>query len=177
MIAKINKILYATDLSTNSAYAMRHALNSAQNHNAEIIILHVMEKLPNAMKKIIALHMHPENMDDLYKQSVDLIIKEIEKRAEIFRQKELGNDPELLKRITSIEVCEGSPAEEILKKADELGCDIIVMGSHGKGIIQGTFLGSTTRKVISGSRIPDCIIPLPKDEIDLSFQWGEDYDA
>ncbi len=173
MIAKIKKILYATDLSTNSAYAMRHALNSAQNHDASIIILHVIEKLPNAMKNIIALHMPPEIMDNLYQQSVDLIIKQIEKRAEVFRQKVLGDDPEPQKRIKSVEVCEGDPAELILKKADELGCDIIIMGSHGKGIVQGTFLGSTTRKVIRGSQIPVCIIPLPKGEIDLSFKWEE----
>ena len=34
---------------------------------------------------------------------------------------------------------QGYPPEEILKKADELNCDVIVMGTHGKGIIRHSF--------------------------------------
>ena len=45
MIPKIKKILYATDLSENSAYAFRYAVNSAQQHGAKIHILHVLEEI------------------------------------------------------------------------------------------------------------------------------------
>ena len=70
----------------------------------------------------------------------------------------------------SIEVCEGFPAEEILKKADEFNCDAIVMGTHGKGIIANTFLGSTAKRVLRRTRKPVFIIPLPKGETDVSIQ-------
>ena len=43
MIPKVKKILYATDLSKNSAYALSYAMNSAKRNDAEIVILHVME--------------------------------------------------------------------------------------------------------------------------------------
>ena len=43
MIPKINNILYTTDLSKNSAYAFRYAVNSAEHHEAKIHILHVLE--------------------------------------------------------------------------------------------------------------------------------------
>ena len=43
MIPKIKKILYTTDLSLNSAYVFRYALNSAIKHDAKIDILHVLE--------------------------------------------------------------------------------------------------------------------------------------
>ena len=46
MIPKINKILYATDLSENSAYAFRYAINSAIAHDAQIVILHVLNLIP-----------------------------------------------------------------------------------------------------------------------------------
>lgn len=39
MIPKIRRILYATDLSINSAYAFRYTINSAKQHDAEIVIL------------------------------------------------------------------------------------------------------------------------------------------
>lgn len=48
MIPKIQKILYATDLSPNSIYALRYSMNSAIKHNADIIILHVFEKVDPA---------------------------------------------------------------------------------------------------------------------------------
>jgi len=40
MIPPIKKILYATDLSKNSAYAFFYAVDMAKNHNASIVILH-----------------------------------------------------------------------------------------------------------------------------------------
>ena len=47
MIPKIKKILYATDLSENSAYAFRYAVNSAKQHNAELVILHPIFRTQN----------------------------------------------------------------------------------------------------------------------------------
>ena len=44
MMPEINKVLYATDLSPNSAYAFRYAINSANKHDADIIILHVVQE-------------------------------------------------------------------------------------------------------------------------------------
>ena len=64
----------------------------------------------------------------------------------------------------SIEVCEGFAAERILGMADEFDCDMIIMGTHGKGIIGNTFLGSTAKRVLRRTRKPIYIIPLPKDE-------------
>jgi nucleotide-binding universal stress UspA family protein len=71
--------------------------------------------------------------------------------------------------VKSIEVCEGFPAEVILSKADKLNCDAIVMGTHGKGIIANTFLGSTSKRVLRRTRKPVFIIPLPKGELDITF--------
>jgi nucleotide-binding universal stress UspA family protein len=45
MIPKIKEVLYTTDLPNNSAYAFRYAVSSAQRHDAQIYILHVIEKL------------------------------------------------------------------------------------------------------------------------------------
>jgi nucleotide-binding universal stress UspA family protein len=46
MIPQIKKILYATDLSKNSAYAFLYATDLARSHDARIIILHAIEPLP-----------------------------------------------------------------------------------------------------------------------------------
>jgi len=57
----------------------------------------------------------------------------------------------------------GYPADEILKKADDLNCDLVVMGTHGKGLVRQAFFGSVAKKVLRRVRKPVFIIPLPKE--------------
>jgi nucleotide-binding universal stress UspA family protein len=54
------------------------------------------------------------------------------------------------------EVFEASeqPYEAIIRTAEEKGCDLILMASHGKRGIQALLLGSETQKVLAHSRIP-----------------------
>jgi len=63
----------------------------------------------------------------------------------------------------------GDPAEEILKKAEETNCDIVIMGTHGKGVITHAFLGSISEKVLHRISKPVFIIPLPKGETDITL--------
>ncbi|MBC2744903.1 MAG: universal stress protein [Desulfosarcina sp.] len=81
----------------------------------------------------------------------------------IFIDKKVADDPESADKVVSIEVCKGYPAIEILKKADALHCDVIVMGTHGKGIVNQAFFGSVAKKVLRRVRKPVFIIPLPKE--------------
>jgi nucleotide-binding universal stress UspA family protein len=163
MIPKITKILYTTDLSPNSAYAMRYALNSAENHDAKIIMLHVLEQLPATTQMLISAYMNEEELGHILTRNIASVKEQIEQRMKKLYEEELRENPELQDRIESIEICEGFPAEEILRKVDELSCDIIVMGTHGKGFLRNAFLGSTTRRVLRRVRKPVYIIPLPKE--------------
>jgi nucleotide-binding universal stress UspA family protein len=169
MIPEIKKILYTTDLSDNSAYAFRYAINSAKKHAAKIVILHVIEELPSNIKALVASYIDDDQQKNIAEESLTHSMDRIRKRLKIFCDKELKNDPESLDRIESIEVCQGYPADVILKKADTLGCDTIIMGTHGKGVIKSTYLGSMTKKVLRQVRKPVFIIPLPKGETDITF--------
>jgi len=168
MIPKIQKILYATDLSPNSEYAFRYAVNSAIKHDAKLIILHVFETMPHASRTLIELHLGEEQRKRIFQERTSYTLERIRKRLKLFRDKEFKDNPEYADRVVSIEVCEGFPAEEILSKADELDCDAIIMGTHGKGIIRHAFLGSTAKRVLRRTRKPIFIIPLPKGEIDIT---------
>jgi nucleotide-binding universal stress UspA family protein len=83
---------------------------------------------------------------------------------------EIKNNPEYVKILNSIEVCEGYPAEKILTMADDLNCDMIIMGTHGMGNLGHTFIGSNAKRVLCRTRKPIFIIPLPKGELDITFQ-------
>jgi len=161
MIPEIKKILYTTDLSPNSAYAFRYAINSAKKHDASVIILHVVEEMAPFFEK--------ERLKKISEKKITEAMDRIRDRLNIFCDRELKDDPECADRVVSIEVCQGYPPEEILRKADELNCDVIVMGTHGKGVIRHSFLGSAAQKVLRRVRKPVFIVPLPEGEIDITF--------
>jgi nucleotide-binding universal stress UspA family protein len=168
MIPKIKRILYTTDLSPNSEYAFRYAINSAIKHEAKIIILHVIEPIASAMYIEVGFIVGEEQAKEIFEKGASIARDRVKKRLKIFSEKELANDPEAADRVQSIEICEGYPAEAILQKADELDCDAIVMGTHGKGIVANTFLGSVSKRVLRRTRKPVFIIPLPRGETDLT---------
>lgn len=168
MLPTIRKILYATDLSPNSAYAFRYALNSALKHDAKIIILHVFESPSPAISAQVELYLDFEQRKKFFDNRVSETLDRIKKRLSSFSDKELKGYPNADDRVESIQICEGFPADQILAKADEFECDAIVMGTHGKGIITNTFLGSVAKRVLRRARKPMFIIPLPKGEIDLT---------
>jgi nucleotide-binding universal stress UspA family protein len=169
MIPKIKKILYATDLSPNSIYAMRYAMNEVIKHNADIVILNVFEKWSAANPTVLGTYLdepqHKKIFDDYTAETQDLV----KQRLQIIYDEELQDHPEYADKNISIEVAEGFPAELILSKAQELDCDAIIMGTHGKGVLANTFLGSTAKRVLRRTRKPVFIIPLPKEKtVDIS---------
>ncbi len=173
MIPNIQKILYATDLSPNSVYALRYAISSAIKHDADIIILHVFEKVDPASNAWLDPYLYEERHQRIYNEHITQTKELIQKRLKAIREtelEELKKNPELEDMAISIEICEGFPAEEILSKADELNCDAIIMGTHSKGIIANTFLGSTAKRVLRRTRKPVFIIPLPKGQTDITSQ-------
>jgi nucleotide-binding universal stress UspA family protein len=56
---------------------------------------------------------------------------------------------------------EGDPASEILRFADEIGADLIVMGSHGRTGILQVLMGGVSRKVLDRARCPVLIVRIP----------------
>ena len=66
------------------------------------------------------------------------------------------------------EVAVGKPAEEILRTARHDGCDLIVMGTHGRTGARKFFFGSTTERVLRETTIPVLATPPgPPASVDL----------
>jgi nucleotide-binding universal stress UspA family protein len=169
MIPRIKNILYATDLSKNSAYAFRYAVNSAQKHDAKIHILHVIEALPSAAEGLLTQFMGEEKLRQMRKEAEEDMLRRIRERLRQFAERELKRDPKTLKKVVSIDVVYGTPAAEILRKAEEMNADVVILGTHGKGLIRHAFLGSVSEQVLHRIRKPVYIIPLPEGETDITL--------
>jgi nucleotide-binding universal stress UspA family protein len=167
MIPKIKKILYATDLSKNSAYAFFYAVDMARKNDGEIVILHSIEP---GISPAAAIPPIARQLDELKEREAEAELKEIKKRVDEFCKRMddyLGAScPNLVSKIL---VPRGYPVVEILEAADEEGCDTIVLGTHGKGFLKQTFLGSTAAKVLERSRKPVFVIPLPAEKTGIDW--------
>jgi nucleotide-binding universal stress UspA family protein len=169
MIPQIKKILYATDLSKNSVYAFRYGLTMAEKYNAEIIILHVIEPIPAMAKHSMKIYVEESKWEEKIRYEQDLAGEEIKKRLQEFCKQETRDAPQCLAQVSSILVRPGYPVEEILKAADEEDCSMIVLGTHGKGFLKQTFLGSVARSVLDRAKRPVFIVPLPYERTGLTI--------
>jgi nucleotide-binding universal stress UspA family protein len=156
MIPQIKKILYATDLSENSSYAFLYAIDVAKKYGARIVILHAIEPVPAYVEVYGAL------TEEFRKEQHEEIIESMKNSLQVFCKKaetQIGSP--CVELVSKILVPVGHPPEAILNAADKEGCDAIVIGTHGKGFLSHTFLGSVSSAVLHRTRKPVFIIPLP----------------
>lgn len=62
------------------------------------------------------------------------------------------------------EVLEGTPHDEIVEYANDHDIDLIVVGSHGKGAFERTFLGSVSERTIRTAHQPVLVTRRPFEE-------------
>ncbi len=164
MIPQIKKILYATDLSKNSSYAFLYATDMAKRHDATIVIVHALEPVPAYVRAYMSAPV------DLEQRQQGEIIEDIKKSLpEFCRKAEAQIGPPCVSLVSKILVLRGHPPEEILNAAEREGCDAIVLGTHGKGFLAHTFLGSVSSAVLHRSRKPVFVVPLPSER--ASGNW------
>jgi hypothetical protein len=98
-------------------------------------------------------------------------IEEIKKSLQEFcKRTETQMGGPCVELVSKILVPLGHPVEEILKATDEESWDAIVIGSHGKGFLRQTFLGSVAASVLERTRKPVFIIPLPSEKTEMDWE-------
>ena len=68
------------------------------------------------------------------------------------------NELKKLNIATSAHLAWGEPADEIIRYAEEIKCDLIAMATHGHGLVADFVLGSVTRSVRHRTNIPVLLI-------------------
>lgn len=164
MIPQVKKILYATDLSKNSSYAFLYATDLARRHDAKIVILHAIEPIPPYADAYSGMTFA------MKEKQQDETVEEIKQHLQGFcRKAEAQIGPPCVELVSKIVVPRGHPPDEILTAADKEGCDVIVLGTHGKGLLAHTFLGSVSSAVLHRTRKPVFIVPLPSEKVALEW--------
>ncbi len=137
------KILVAIDGSKMSEKAVQTAVEEARVWNARVHILYVIEtglfsSLP---------------MDNTWEVMYSMLEKEGNEALD--RMKKIASD-----RGVGAEghIRQGHAGTEILRAADEIGADLVVVGSHGKSNIDRLLLGSVSSFVVSNAKVSVTVV-------------------
>ena len=137
----IQKILVPTDFSESAHYALRYALTLASELQAELLLVHVVETLAVGY----ASDLFPVPMAEVFQELSGYAKGEIGKLASEASAKGV--------RVREI-VLQGKPSAEIVRLAEEEHADLVVLGTHGKGMLDHALFGSTTERVIRKAPCP-----------------------
>lgn len=162
MIPEIKKILYTTDLSKNARYAFSYAASLSNKYNAPITILHVLEELSYSSQVRLMSVLGEDRMKELQDRNIQEVIDTIKSRIDQLCSDMNSELEDNAFKVENISVLQGQPVETILAEADKLDCDLIVMGTHGQGLLADVMIGSTARRVVRRSSRPVLTIRLPE---------------
>ncbi|MBL8797556.1 MAG: universal stress protein [Planctomycetia bacterium] len=134
-------ILHPTDFSERSALALRLAGALARDHGARLVILHVAVPPPAIMMEGVAVPAAEIDLKPLW--------------AQLRKVKPADAVP------VDYQLVEGDPAAEVMRIADEIGADVIVMGTHGRTGLGRLLMGSVAEQVVRKATCPVLTVKAP----------------
>jgi len=137
----LKKILVPTDFSQSARHALTYGISFAREYGAELTLLHVVETIAVGY----ASDLFPVPMAEVFQEISGYAKAELGKLATEARDRGVT---------VKEKVVQGKPAAEIIRVAHEDAIDIIVLGTHGKGVLDHALFGSTTERVVRKAPCP-----------------------
>lgn len=140
------RIVCAVDFSDCSMRALAYAMSLAQEADARLTLVHVIEVPPEAPADFHqTVFPGPRTLTEY------VAAAEAERRAHL-----ADAVPDAVRAYCTVEtiVPTGKPYREILRVASEQQSDLIVIGIHGRGAADLMFFGSTAQHVVREASCP-----------------------
>jgi len=150
-LIKLKKVLVPTDFSDSAKHAFSYGVSFAREYEAELVLLHVVENLTVGY----ASDLFPVPMAEVFQEISGYARAELAKLAEEAKQKGV---------VVSELVAQGKPSAEIIRYAAENAIDMIVLGTHGKGMLDQALFGSTTERVVRRAPCPVLTVRMAEHE-------------
>ncbi len=148
---KLKKVLVPTDFSDSARQALKYGMSFAKEYGAELVLLHVVENLTVGY----ASDLFPVPMAEVFQEISGYAKTELAK---------LGTEARARGLTVQEQVVQGKPSAEIIRFASEHEIDVIVLGTHGKGMLDQALFGSTTERVVRRAPCPVLTVRLPEHE-------------
>jgi nucleotide-binding universal stress UspA family protein len=139
------KILLPTDGSERSRDAIAQGIAFAKWAGASVVGFHAIEPFSVSVfgQPVTSDVLPPNRYAEAMRHIGESLLAEIERAASKAGVAYSGSTVEA-----------ESPAMAIVAAAENNGCDLIIMASHGRSGLSGLLLGSQTIKVLSHCKIP-----------------------
>lgn len=134
---QFKKIVCPVDFSEPSECALAQAAALAEQNEAELQILTVVQPLTPAMFSDGMMLAQPDALPNQSEKLAQNLLVQL-------KTKFCGN----LQDRATLHVAVGVPFVEIVRHAHETGADLIVMGSHGRTGIEHLMIGSVAERVV-----------------------------
>jgi nucleotide-binding universal stress UspA family protein len=138
---RLKKILVPTDFSESARHALGYGVSFAREYGAELVLVHVVEDVAVSY----ASDLFPVPMAQVFQEISGYARAELAKLAEQVRAKGVKAEERVL---------QGKPSAEVCRLAREETVDLIVLGTHGKGLLDKALFGSTTERVVRSAPCP-----------------------
>jgi len=148
-MGRYERILVPTDGSDATREAVQQAVDLAAEHGATIHALYVVNSASFAG---LPMDSSWENVSAMLSEEGTTALDDVTAIAE-----GQGVDVER-------ELSDGNPAREIVRYAEDENCDLVVMGTHGRGGIDRLLLGSVAEKVVRSSSVPVLTVRVGEEE-------------
>lgn len=154
-MVEIRKILYATDFSKLSEWALGYALYLARQLSAELHCVHVVDDSYQYWLTLDAAAI-PAG------PPIEQILEAAEKQLAEFVAGKIPDDVTAKKKLLR-----GRPFVQIIRHAREQQMDLIVLGTHGHSGLTHILMGSVAEKVVRKSPCPVLTIRHPEHEFEM----------
>ncbi|MFC7229852.1 universal stress protein [Salinirubellus salinus] len=149
-----DRVLFPTDGSDGTAFALGHALDVAAAYDATVHVLGVADTTRLGLLELV----DEERVAAHLERECVLLVEEAAERARA-RGVEVVTDVEC-----------GSPANEIVDYAAASAADLVVMATHGRRGLDRLLLGSTTESVLRHAETPVLTVR-PSEETRVAFPY------
>lgn len=145
----MKKIIVAVDFSNATPGVLEMASGMAKAFGAELGLFHAVEPEPSytaygfTPEEFPAMHIYQEEAMRRARTKLDELVVQL--------KADLPN--------VSSKIAEGSPLHALLEHVKESDADLVVLGTHGHGVIASLLLGSVAEGMVRKATVPTLIVP------------------
>lgn len=141
----MRKFMVPVDGSENSLRAVHYAVSLARDESPAVVFVITVQADP-VIYGDAALYIDYAKLEQAQREQSAAILKPA---ADLLGKAGVRFETEVLR---------GDAATSIVRRAEELGCDVIVIGTRGMGALASLVLGSTALKVVHHTKLPVTLI-------------------
>jgi nucleotide-binding universal stress UspA family protein len=158
-VISLKQLLVATDFGEASDAALSYGRELSRAFGARLHIVHVVEDISG---RLSGLPNAPESYIDFGRWQRDAV-----NAAEADLQKLLSDEDRRVLGATAVAMLARTAPPAILKYAREHGVDLIVAGTHGRGVMRHLVMGSVAERLVRLADCPVLVVRHPEREFVL----------